>query len=209
MHLLEAALAWIETDGGDVWRELATDIVSLALRAFIDPDSGALREFFNADWSPAPGEEGRLLEPGHQFEWAWLMQRWALMTNSQAAHEAAKGLFAAGLKGVDPKRSVAIDELNDDFSTRSARARLWPQTEYIKAALILAKDAPAESVESLLGRAAQGAEGLWRYLETPIPGLWRDKLLPNNQFVSEPAPASSLYHIVGAIVALTDWRRGG
>ena len=115
-------------------------------------------------------------------------------------------LFESGLRGVDTKRAVAVDELWDDLTVRSARARLWPQTEFVKAAMILAEDAEPEIAEAYLTHAAQGAAALWGYLETEIPGLWRDKRQADGGYVDEPAPASSLYHIVGAILALTQWR---
>ncbi|WP_345208873.1 MetQ/NlpA family ABC transporter substrate-binding protein, partial [Chryseobacterium ginsengisoli] len=44
---------------------------------------------------------------------------------------------AAREQGVDAKRGIAIDAMNIDGSVRSARARLWPQTEWLKASLIL------------------------------------------------------------------------
>jgi mannose/cellobiose epimerase-like protein (N-acyl-D-glucosamine 2-epimerase family) len=37
---------------------------------------------------------------------------------------------------------------------------------------------------------------LWLYLGPT--GFWQDKLGPNGVFETEPAPASSLYHIVAA-----------
>jgi mannose/cellobiose epimerase-like protein (N-acyl-D-glucosamine 2-epimerase family) len=40
------------------------------------------------------------------------------------------------------------------------------------------------------------------YLETPIAGLWWDRMEPSGRFVDEPAPASSLYHIACAIAVL-------
>lgn len=56
MHLLEAALAWIAIDGDDgAWRRMADGIATLCIERLIDPASGALREFFAADWSPTPG----------------------------------------------------------------------------------------------------------------------------------------------------------
>ena len=48
----------------------------------------------------------------------------------------------------------------------------------------------------------KGAAGLQRYLDVPVQGLWRDRLLPDGTFVDEPAPGSSLYHIVSAVSAL-------
>jgi mannose/cellobiose epimerase-like protein (N-acyl-D-glucosamine 2-epimerase family) len=98
-------------------------------------------------------------------------------------------------------RGVAIDALNEDMSVRSSRARLWPQTERLKAALLLGGAADA-AADSYAEHAVAAAESLWKYLDVPTRGLWRDTLTATNRFVEEPAPASSLYHIVGAIAAL-------
>ncbi|MEB3026030.1 AGE family epimerase/isomerase, partial [Parvimonas sp. M13] len=75
--LLEAALAWEEAGGDAGWSTLADRIVKLASSRFFDRDAGLLREFFSTDWSPADGLDGSLIEPGHQFEWAWLLARYA------------------------------------------------------------------------------------------------------------------------------------
>ena len=74
--------------------------------------------------------------------------------------------------------------------------------------MILAERAdPADaSHDDFLAHAARAADGLWTYLDTPVVGLWRDKMLDDETFVDEPAPASSFYHIIGAISALTAWR---
>jgi mannose-6-phosphate isomerase len=60
----------------------------------------------------------------------------------------------------------------------------------------------AEDREDYLADARSAAIALLRYLDTPTPGLWRDKLTPEGQFIDEPAPASSLYHLVAAIQEL-------
>src|SRR5262245_10173201 len=67
MHLFEAALAWIAIDDDPAWRRMADGIAALCLEKFIDPTTGALREFFAANWSPAAGTEGRICEPGHHY----------------------------------------------------------------------------------------------------------------------------------------------
>jgi mannose-1-phosphate guanylyltransferase/mannose-6-phosphate isomerase len=183
MHLLEAAMAWAEAGGGPEWQALAAEIVELAFTRFIDAEGGFLREFFEADWTPAPGEDGRLIEPGHQFEWAWLLARWSQMTGEPRALPAARRLYIAGLKGVDPARGVAINALNDDFTVRDASARLWPQTEWLKAALILGEDVLAP------------ARALARYLDTPAQGAWRDGWGEWVCFLDHQSPASSFYHL--------------
>jgi mannose/cellobiose epimerase-like protein (N-acyl-D-glucosamine 2-epimerase family) len=73
MHLLEAALAWLAIDPNPVWRDLVDEIVALCRDRFIDRDTGALREFFASDWTPVSGLPGEVLEPGHHYEWAFLL----------------------------------------------------------------------------------------------------------------------------------------
>jgi mannose/cellobiose epimerase-like protein (N-acyl-D-glucosamine 2-epimerase family) len=191
MHLFESAMAW-ETTGGRDWTLLSNELATLAMTRFIDPRSGALREFFDADWQALQGEGG-LVEPGHQFEWAWLLERWGRARGDAAARSAARRLFDNGLRGVDAVREVAVNALWDDFSVRDGAARLWPQTEHLKAAV-------------LLGDKAQGlraARGLAQYLEVPARGAWRDKLMADGRFLDEPAPATSFYHLMVAILELT------
>jgi len=198
MHLLEAALAWEEAEGDPSWAELADRIVALARSRFIDPKTGMLREFFSPDWSPAEGPDGTLVEPGHQFEWAWLLAHHAKRRADAEGVEVAWNLFEAGLKGVDRGRGVAIDAMNLDGSIRSARARLWPQTEWLKAALLLASLTDDGRRDLCLMQAARAQRALWRYL-IPV-GLWRDQMLESGDFIDEPAPASSFYHIMAAFV---------
>ena len=189
LHLLEAALAWLEAGGGGGWEGLAAEIVDLALDRLMDPDGGFIRGAYREDWSPTPDDGGGPIEPGQQFEWAWLLARWARLTGGSRAEAAARRLFAVGRRGVDPARDVTVDALNPDLSLRSSGARLWPQAERLKAALILGEDA----------EALAAARSLWRYLDTETPGVWRDKLTAEGAFIDEPAPATSLYHIVAAV----------
>lgn len=200
MHLLEACLAWSEIDSDPVWRALADEIAELTLSRFIQAQSGMLREFFDLDWNPASGREGRICEPGHQFEWGWLLLRWGKLTGRADAMAAALRMIEAGeTHGISEDNGVAINALLDDFSIDDPNARLWPQTERIKAGALAAE---ITGEPRWWAMAAAGAEGLMAYLRTPVPGLWRDKLSPNGDFVDEPAPASSFYHILCAIVEL-------
>jgi mannose/cellobiose epimerase-like protein (N-acyl-D-glucosamine 2-epimerase family) len=195
MHLLEACLAWETLEPRGVWTTMADAIVVLAREAFIDGEGGFLREFFEADWRPAAGDAGGLVEPGHQFEWAWLLTRWGRARSDDWSAGAARRLYEAGCKGVDAGRGVALDELDDRLAVRSPGARLWPQTERLKAALILGRETPPD-------HAVRALKGLQLYLEPT--GLWRDKQRPDRTFVEEAAPASSLYHIAAAWVQLRE-----
>lgn len=195
MHLFEAALAWIEADGVPRWRALAQEMVTLALASFIDRERGVLLEQFDAAWTPALGAAGDIVEPGHLFEWAWLLERWSRLGGGEDAHAAAVMLFESGSRSVDAARNVAMDETGRTLKPRHATARLWPQTERLKAALLLRQEDEARA----------SAQGLWQYLQTPLPGLWRDKMREDGSFVEEAAPASSLYHIICAVAALKEY----
>ena len=203
MHLLEAALAWAEVGDDPEWVSLARSIVSLCLERFVDRGSGMLREFFDDAGAPLMGFPGSIIEPGHQFEWAWLLSRWAESQDDQDAARASFTLFEIGERyGIDATRGVAIDVLLADMSPHSRQARLWPQTERMKAALALSRRAPAEQKAALERTALAAAEGLSHYLHTHVPGLWHDKMRPDGTFVAEPSPASSLYHIACGIDVL-------
>lgn len=188
MHLLEAALAWDAASDEGAWAALADELADLAVGRFIDPATGALSEFFDDAWRPLAGPAG-LIEPGHQFEWAWLLIRWGRARGRPEAEATARRLFAVGRRGFDPARNVAVDALTDDLAVRDAAARLWPQTEHLKAALALG-DTTA---------ALQGANGMAAYLDTPAPGVWRERMRADGGFVEEPSPATSLYHLYVAI----------
>lgn len=200
MHLFEASLAWMDLDHDPRWHALAEEIRELALTRCIDADSGFVREFFDGDWRPVPGVDGRIVEPGHQFEWAWLLLRWADRTNDEFARQAGLRLVDLGEShGVDRVRGVAITSILTDKSIGDSQARLWPQTERIKAACIAAETTHQQRYWDM---AADAARGLTKYLDTPLPGLWRDKMNIDGTFIDEPAPASSFYHIVGAIAEM-------
>jgi mannose/cellobiose epimerase-like protein (N-acyl-D-glucosamine 2-epimerase family) len=198
MHLLEAYLAWAEIGQDAGWAGGVKNLVEIALTGFIREDSGAIRESYLATWQPDPGIAGRRIEPGHQFEWAWLLlrsERW----HSGALRAAALRLISVGEKyGVH--QGVAVNALNDDFSVSDGNARLWPQTERLKAALLAAAVTNDSSYWSMAWTAAAS----WApYLNTRVPGLWLDVRSPSGAYADSPAPASTFYHLVAGVLALT------
>ena len=53
-----------------------------------------------------------------------------------------------------------------------------------------------------VSNAIEATHTLMQYFETPVRGLWRDRMNAEGAFVEEPVPASSFYHIVGAALAV-------
>jgi mannose/cellobiose epimerase-like protein (N-acyl-D-glucosamine 2-epimerase family) len=212
MHLLEAALEWIKAvpDGmREPWIELARELIRLSLTRFRDPSTGAIREYFDLQWRPMAGDDGRIVEPGHQFEWAWLLMEWSASPHSTAAERtactvAADQLVAIGETwGVDQTRGVAINEIWDDMTTKDAGAKLWPQTERVKAWCAML-DRATSDVETAAAchKIVIAARGLAKYLRTDAPGLWHESHSVEGTFPPGPCKASSFYHVVCAIDVL-------
>jgi mannose-6-phosphate isomerase len=200
MHLLEACLDWLDLDQRGPWYSAAQEIVELALRSFLDPESGFLLEFFDEHWRPAPGIEGCIVEPGHQYEWAWLLLRWSSKTGSRKAHDSALHLISlAQAHGCDPKRGVVVNTLLSNKSFHDPQARLWPQTEKLKA---MCAAAAVTEDDSFWSEANQAARSLRVYLNTSKQGLWYDRMNLDGTVVKEPAPASSFYHLVCGIAEM-------
>jgi len=206
MHLFEAALALEEVGAGRIWSDLADEIARLAMDRFIDPVSGGLLEFFNFDWSPFDGDQGRVVEPGHQFEWSWLLIRWGKARGSAEALAKARRLYQIGVTyGVDRERDVAIMALHDDFTAFDTMARLWGQTEWLKAAISMAGISSGCERDAYLADILRATKALERYFEDVPDGLWKDKYDRMYTFRNEPAPASSFYHIVCATLELSEF----
>jgi mannose/cellobiose epimerase-like protein (N-acyl-D-glucosamine 2-epimerase family) len=202
MHLLEAYLAWAEIGRDTGWAERVRGLIDVALSRFIDPDTGALGEYFLSTWQPAPRITGRV-EPGHQFEWAWLLLRCERWHDAPLRDTALRLISIGDQFGV--RNGVAVNALNDDFTVKDGNARCWPQTERLKAAL-LAANLTGQPQYWSMAEAAAGS--LFGYLNTSVPGLWLDVHLTGDETIESTAPASTFYHLVGAIAALNLARAG-
>ena len=114
MHLLEAMLTWVGFGVETPFAAKANEIVDLACSHLIDPRTGAIGEYYDAGWGFAPGEEGGVREPGHQFEWAYLLNlAGPLLKRDMGAFPARLWDFGA-THGIDPARKVAVFALDAD-----------------------------------------------------------------------------------------------
>ncbi len=201
MHLLECFIALHGASGAPRWRSHAEHIAGLCARSFLHPECGALLEYFDVNLEPVPGEDGRVVEPGHCFEWAWLFETLAQWDAPHATLISDRMTRFARRHGLDHCRGVAINEVLTDGAVRNSAARLWPQTERLKAALSRYRRTGELDERS---EATAAYAGLIRYFDTPMRGAWRDKLNADGSWVEEPSPGSSMYHITCAVAELID-----
>lgn len=187
MHLYESFLAWLEVDPDPRWKALADEIADLCLARFIDPETGCLAEVFDDAWRPVRGPEGFFFEPGHHFEWAWLMTVHQRLSGRDLAPP-PRSLYQKARESGLSADGFAYDEVWCGGAAKKRSSRFWPQGERAKAAVRL----------GLASDADQAVSALLTYLGTPTPGLWSDQRLEDGGYTHEPARASALYHIIAA-----------
>jgi mannose/cellobiose epimerase-like protein (N-acyl-D-glucosamine 2-epimerase family) len=192
MHLTEACLAAFEATGEQRFAARAKSLVELFRTKFFDKESGTLAEYFNDDWSRAAGDDGRVTEPGHQMEWAWILNSARKLLGMDTAAEIRAAVAFAETHGVDPKTAVTFNAVRDDGTPIDRGSRTWPNTERLKAAVALYElDGidPASVIDPTVELL------LRRYLSHDLPGTWLDAFDEDGKPVVGTVPASTLYHV--------------
>jgi mannose/cellobiose epimerase-like protein (N-acyl-D-glucosamine 2-epimerase family) len=194
MHLVEALLALhaAAPEAGALGEAAA--LVELLASRWTDPDTGALCESFDARWRPASGEAGEWVEPGHGFEWAALLQRFAELGGAGDVGPLADRLFGfADRHGIDADGGV-FDRVDRSGRPLHTRKRLWPQTEHLKARALAAAARPSARprLEAVLEHCSK------RYVD-PATGGWHEHLARDGRVVSDAQNATSVYHVVTAL----------
>ena len=186
MHLLEAMLAWQVAAPEDLFADTAKEVLRLFERHFFDPAHGVLGEFFEPDWAVAPGEPGRIVEPGHHFEWVWLLAQ-AKKNGWIDASEASAALYRTAMERGLNTDGFAVREIGRDGGIIDGGWRLWAGTEALRAHLTVGDEA----------RAVAMAEAVFdRHLATDVPGLWMDSYHADGRPADAVVPASTLYHLM-------------
>ncbi|QPN59141.1 AGE family epimerase/isomerase [Synechococcus sp. CBW1002] len=202
MHLFEAFLCWsnLQDNGDDFWCHRAAALAQLAVEHMIQPQFGALPEHFDLSWRPIRQDGFLRIEPGHQFEWSWLLAQWASFSGDSTIAAAAQRLcHQAEVFGVDKQRNVVIECINDQLLPSNTTARLWQQTERLKA---WHHQTQIKGLETACRYRDQALESLLHFLSGPRPGLWFDEMDSSGRFLELPVKASSGYHIACAIEEL-------
>ena len=196
MHLVEAllVLAEIAPDGGAL-RE-ARALVELLDARWLDARTGALGEHFDSHWRPLAGDAGRVVEPGHHFEWVWLLDRLEALEPNDSTRALAARLFDFGRRfGVDADGGV-FDQLDRAGQPLAQSKRLWPQTERVKA---WAARARATGDADLRRELEAGLRYCFARHVDPTTRGWHEQLARDGRVLSDAQNATSVYHIVLAI----------
>lgn len=202
MHLLEALLATRQASHAVLADQQLDDLIGFIDARFFDRHAAFVRERVSADGVALDPS----YEPGHSFEWVWLLAQ--LPPAAQARLGQAKVadfsrcLYARACQSLLPDgRAVMSADLGNkpvDGSTR-----LWSQTEALRAHLVMAGHGDAPLAAAALARAVQTTQSLldnW-LLAAPVAGGWLDHKDSAGRAIAAAMPASTYYHILGAIEA--------
>lgn len=209
MHLLEAYLLLFEVTEDSFYFEEAGKIVSLAEKYFIDRKTGFLFEFLDHSLNFLHEDKKHYIEPGHQFEWAWLLQDYMRLARGCLEEERRQSLILTVkhlLKnvlsyGVERERGLVWDGLNAKGEVISHNVRIWPQTEFLRVLMTSPQYIFEEILEeqercALIEKAS--VQMFERFLKKELHGGWVDRLDDAGQAIGDYMPASSFYHIYSA-----------
>ena len=196
MHTFEAMISLYNLFKKEKYILMAQKIYKIFETYFCKKEEKFIREFFTDDWQPDK-KRGNFVDPGHHFEWTWLLHQYGKITGEYSPLIPYIYKFGEDY-GVD-SHGLGYDEIYADGSMYRDTHRLWVQTEVLKAHLAMSECAQTDKEKhDFLTKADNALENLFSYyfLEN---GLWYDQLDKNLQNISNDAPASTLYHIVIAL----------
>jgi mannose/cellobiose epimerase-like protein (N-acyl-D-glucosamine 2-epimerase family) len=198
MHLFEALLALWECSGDDRYLARAARVFELFGERFFHAERGVVGEYFTADFAPAEGVAGELVEPGHHYEWIWLLRRFE-MASGRSLQRYVDALYSHADRFGFDSAGLIVDELRADGTHHTRSRRIWPITEAIKANLVEEQRGRADAAAKAMALAALL---LRHFLPADPAGGWFDKLDADGACITKFMPASTLYHLVGAIDVL-------
>jgi mannose/cellobiose epimerase-like protein (N-acyl-D-glucosamine 2-epimerase family) len=191
MHLLEAYLSSYNATQDDSFLKYSTQIMSVYTEILRTPDGSKVLEHLDENGRPS-GEEGNSIQPGHLYEWYWLVNEYADIAGLPAYRAACTPIIGwADRWGVDPGAGGIYDMVDTGGNVISNRKRIWPVTECIKALATLAR----------VGCCEQSYEALARWITfieekyCTVNGAWHEYLNQDLKPDCDYMPMSTPYHV--------------
>jgi mannose-6-phosphate isomerase len=157
-------------------------------------DGSKVLEHFDENGQP-DSERGSLIEPGHLYEWYWLVNEYADIAELPAYRATCTPIMDwADRWGVDGDAGGIYDQVDSNGKIVSHRKRIWPVTECIKAFATRVRIGGDEQSKTSLAR--------WmifigeRYCGND--GSWYEYLNRDLQPDCDYLPLSTSYHVAMA-----------
>ena len=191
MHLAEAFLATLAVREDPQTQKALLELCTAMHKQFVDPQYGVLME------KPL-GAVDNWYEPGHQFEWYFLLESSALLRDSKL-HRALDRAFAfteqyGVLESCGAVRAML--DLESNGRPRDSTQRIWAQAEYLRA-LTLRADS-----EAVVLRQLQALQQ--RFLHA---GGWHECRDENGEVSRKDMPSTTPYHLATCYHGLAEYLR--
>jgi mannose-6-phosphate isomerase len=191
MHLAEGFLATLAVREDAVTQDALLDLANAMQKRFIDRQHGVMME------KPL-GAVDNWFEPGHQFEWYFLLESSSLLRGS-TLHASLERAFAFTEQlGVDQQTGAvrAMLDLEPDSPPRDATQRIWAQAEYLRA-LTLRPDSEAAVLRQLQALQQHSLH----------KGGWYECRDENGDVTRRDMPSTTPYHLATCYRGLADYLR--
>lgn len=189
MHLAEAFLAILAVREDAAVQTALLELCQAMQQQFIDPQHGVMLE------KPL-GAVDNWFEPGHQFEWFFLLDSSPLLRSNPLHASLSRAFAFAEQLGVDPKSGAvcAMLDLQPGAPIKDATQRIWAQAEYVRA-LTLRADSQAPLLRQLKALHAH-------FLHA---GGWNECLDASGAVSRRDMPSTTPYHLATCYRGLAEY----
>ncbi len=202
MHLLEACLFAHEIFSDAAYEKMADELHWLFQTYFFDSAQCALYEFLTHDLKPDPDKGGHL-EPGHYFEWVWLLKKHAALKGDASLHDPVchKLLGWANKYGWDDTHGGIFDTVGLDGRVINGTKRIWPFCESLKANALMLNTAPdRQAIKDRISAMVDVFES--KYMQER--GFWTEWLNRDLSPAADYMPGTTPYHVYFGIMETWD-----
>ncbi|MEM9469399.1 MAG: AGE family epimerase/isomerase [Pseudomonadota bacterium] len=202
MHLLESCLVAFEIFKSKKYLDVATEIIELFFDKFFDQETQILGEFFDNDLN-THAQEGHKIEAGHHGEWIWLLSEYKRLsgnTDDRISHAQASLFRFIYDHGMDWEKGGVFNVQNRNGKILDSSKRIWTSFEVLRAAYIMReKEGFKEEAGEIIDRLMPVLSNHYLNAEN---GLWHETLDENLEPISDFYPATTPYHIYGALISM-------
>jgi len=187
MHLTEAWLAAREATQDSAFDTALRKLAEAIERTFVHAPTGCIAEL------PLGADDNRL-EPGHQFEWFWLVKQASALLDGTGLDDALTRAFGfAQQHGVDPVTGGVCASLDEAGRIKDPTQRIWAQSEYLRALATRDDDAARAVLPEQIERFRQ------RFLHAQG---WYECKTAAGEVSRADMPSTTPYHLATAYAAL-------
>jgi mannose/cellobiose epimerase-like protein (N-acyl-D-glucosamine 2-epimerase family) len=188
MHLTEAWLAARETTGNTLFDQRLEKLAAALARTFVHRETGCIAEL-------PIGNANNWLEPGHQFEWLFLVDgsRHAAFKSAGLDQALYRAFDFAQRFGIDSRTGGVAASLNEQGGVIDSTQRIWAQTEYLRALATHSGNAVRAQLPAQIERFAG------RFLR---PNGWTESQAADGTIMRAELPSTTPYHLATAYDAL-------